>query len=121
VLRFLANEFDLDVLADVHLFFSMSLILPSENTQDEPTEHQLERLREGVEIATGLTYPAKVKSKGLNVRIIIHEGKKRQVRRMFETVGLTVKNLKRIRINKYVLPATLQPGQFIPIKTENIL
>ncbi len=88
---------------------------------EAPSEHQLERLRTGVEIATGLTYPAKIKLRGQNIFITIHEGKKRQIRRMFDAVGLSVKNLKRIRINKLVLPSNLQPGQYQVISKADIL
>ncbi len=90
-------------------------------TQEAPTESQLEALRSGVEIATGTTYPATVKTRGDIIRIIIHEGKKRQIRRMFAAVDLTVKNLKRIRINKLLLPADLPLGQYKLIKKESIL
>jgi len=90
-------------------------------TQEEPKDSQLEKLREGVEIATGTTYPAQVKTRDGKVRIIIHEGKKRQVRRMFSAVGLTVSNLKRVRINKLQLPKELPAGQFKKISKEDIL
>jgi 23S rRNA pseudouridine2605 synthase len=90
-------------------------------TQEAANDNQLERLRDGVEIATGLTYPAKVKSKNNKIYITIHEGKKRQVRRMFDGVGLTVSNLKRIRINKFELPKDLASGQYREIKKEDIL
>lgn len=90
-------------------------------TQEQPSDNQLERLREGVNIATGTTYPAQVKTRDGKVRIIIHEGKKRQIRRMFAGVGLTVTNLKRIRIGKLKLPDNLPPGQHKEIKKEDIL
>ena len=90
-------------------------------TQEAPTESQLDKLRTGVEIATGTTYPAEVKTRGGNVRITIHEGKKRQIRRMFDVVGLTVSNLKRIRVNKLLLPADLPVGQYKMVKKEDIL
>ncbi|MBI5529996.1 MAG: rRNA pseudouridine synthase [Candidatus Doudnabacteria bacterium] len=89
--------------------------------QESPSESQLEQLRSGVEIATGTTYPAQVKQRDGKVRITIHEGKKRQVRRMFTTVGLTITNLKRIRINKLLLPKELPAGQFKLISKEEIL
>jgi pseudouridine synthase len=91
------------------------------STQEPPTESQLEHLRTGVEIATGTTYPALVKQRDGKVRIVIHEGKKRQVRRMFTTVGLTVTNLKRIRINKLLLPKNLPLGQFVKIEKSDII
>ena len=42
---------------------------------EEPGDSQLENLRAGVEIATGLTYPAQVKNAGGKVFIALHEGK----------------------------------------------
>lgn len=90
-------------------------------TQEMPDDNQLDKLRQGVDIATGTTYPAQVKLRGDKVRIIIHEGKKRQIRRMFDAVGLTVSNLKRIRINKLILPADLPPGQYRLITKNEIL
>jgi 23S rRNA pseudouridine2605 synthase len=90
-------------------------------TQEEPVDSQLEKLRTGVEIPTGVTYPAQVKMRDGKVRITIHEGKKRQIRRMADAVGLTVRNLKRIRINKLVLPKDLPSGQYKKIKKEDIL
>lgn len=89
--------------------------------QEIPSDSQLEKLRTGVEIATGLTYPAKIKQRGNTVRITIHEGKKRQIRRMFDAVGLSVSNLKRIRVNKLVLPPNLASGQFRKVKKEEII
>jgi len=90
-------------------------------TQEEPTESQLEKLRTGVEISTGTTYPAQVKTRDGKVRITIHEGKKRQIRRMFSAVGLTVKNLKRIRINKLTLPSSLAQGEYQVVQKQDIL
>ncbi len=90
-------------------------------TQELPADSQLDRLRQGVDIATGPTYPAKVNAKNGKVYITIPEGKKRQVRRMFDAVGLTVANLKRIRIGKLRLPDDLAPGQFREIKKEDII
>ncbi len=91
------------------------------STQEAPTESQLEHLRTGVEISTGTTYPAIVKQRDGKVRIIIHEGKKRQVRRMFTTVGLTVTNLKRIRINKLTLSKEFPSGQFKLISKDELI
>ena len=67
-------------------------------------EDSLDQLREGVEIGDrDMTQPAKITKKGGKIYMVIHEGKKRQIRRMFEKVGYKVKNLKRIRINKLEL------------------
>lgn len=85
-----------------------------------PKPQQLEKLRDGVELPTGMTRPAAVKQRSGKIYIIVHEGKKRQIRRMFTAVGLGVINLKRIRINKLKLP-DITPGAYIEIKKSDIL
>ncbi len=85
-----------------------------------PDDSQLEKLRGGVRIATGKTYPAKLVVRNGKVKITIHEGKKRQIRRMFAAVGLSVTNLKRIRINNMKLPA-IPTGQYKVVNKEEIL
>lgn len=91
------------------------------SVQEAASDSQLEHLRQGVEIATGTTYPAQVKTRDGKIKITIHEGKKRQIRRMFAAVGLTVTNLKRIRINKLQLAKDLPQGQYQLIHKEDIL
>lgn len=85
-----------------------------------PTDSQLSKLRGGVEIATGTTYPAKVKIRNGKILLTIHEGKKRQVRRMFAALGLTVKNLKRVRVNKLKLP-DIPVGEYAIINKQDII
>ena len=90
-------------------------------TSKEFTEAQLGALRNGVEIGEHqMTEPAKIRVRGDRIFMTIHEGKKRQIRRMFDKVGLKVKNLKRIRINKLEL-ADLAPGTFKFVNKEDII
>lgn len=89
-------------------------------TDQVPKDSQLEKLRTGVEIATGVTYPAKLKTRSNKIYMTIHEGKKRQVRRMLDSVDLPVMSLKRIRVNKLKLP-DIKPGEFVKISREDIL
>ena len=67
-------------------------------------------LREGVELDDGMTAPAKVSQPDPGVlRIAIHEGRNRQIRRMCETIGHPVTRLVRTRIGP-ITDRSLQPG-----------
>lgn len=72
----------------------------------------LRRLRDGVELEDGITAPAKVSQPNPGVlRLTIHEGRNRQVRRMCEAVGHPVRRLIRVRIGP-LRDAQLQPGEW---------
>lgn len=72
----------------------------------------LRRLRDGVELADGRTAPATVGQPSPGVlRIVIHEGRNRQVRRMCEAVGHPVRRLVRTRIGP-VSDQSLRPGSW---------
>jgi len=72
------------------------------------------RLERGIEIGDGRTHPAVLKDvKNLlpfNYSLTIHEGRKRQVRRMFATLGYRVLALKRVRMGNLSL-GDLKEGQ----------
>lgn len=89
-------------------------------TDAEPKPAQLEKLRDGIELPSGLTAPATIKRRSGKIYITVHEGKKRQVRRMFNAVGLGVHNLKRVRIGKLKLP-DIAPGEYTEVKKSDIL
>ncbi len=76
----------------------------------DPSPGDLRKLREGVELEDGITAPAQVSrvSEGL-IRMVIHEGRNRQVRRMCSAVGHDVTRLVRTRIGS-LQDATLSPG-----------
>jgi 23S rRNA pseudouridine2605 synthase len=77
-----------------------------------PSRQVLRRLREGVELDDGPTAPAKVALLSPSVlRITIHEGRNRQVRRMCDSVGHPVVRLVRTRIGPLV-DRKLAPGQW---------
>ena len=58
----------------------------------------LKRLRSGIELEDGRTAPADVRRlSARELELTIHEGKKRQVRRMCDAVGHPVRSLRRIR------------------------
>ncbi|MDW5598056.1 pseudouridine synthase [Conexibacter stalactiti] len=75
------------------------------------TERTLRQLREGVRLEDGVTAPARVQRLSAHVmEITIHEGKKRQVRRMCEAVGNPVRALQRVQFGPLRL-GELQPGR----------
>ena len=75
----------------------------------------LRRLRDGVELDDGVTAPAKVSQPEPGIlRLTIHEGRNRQVRRMCEAVGHPVQRLVRVRIGP-IRDAALAPGSWRPL------
>ncbi len=80
-----------------------------------PGPGALRRLRQGVDLEEGRTAPATVGVVAPGVlRLVIHEGRNRQVRRMCEAVGHPVRRLVRTRIGGLADPA-LRPGKFRPL------
>jgi 23S rRNA pseudouridine2605 synthase len=65
--------------------------------EGRPSERALRALREGVVLDDGRTAPAQVRMAGAHeIELTIHEGRKRQVRRMCEAVGHRVVDLRRV-------------------------
>jgi 23S rRNA pseudouridine2605 synthase len=80
----------------------------------------LRRLRDGVELEDGITAPAKVSQVSPGVlRIVIHEGRNRQVRRMFDAVGYPVERLVRVRIGP-LRDTTLAPGAWRSLTPDEV-
>ena len=66
--------------------------------EGEPNDEALAELREGVELDDGPTAPAKARRLGpATVELILHEGRKHQVKRMLAAVGHPVMRLHRAR------------------------
>ena len=80
----------------------------------------LHRLRDGIELEDGVTAPARASqlSPGL-LRITIHEGRNRQVRRMCEAIGFPVQRLVRVRIGP-LRDASLAPGRHRQLTLDEI-
>lgn len=91
------------------------------HVKGKPSRGALRRLREGVELDDGPTAAAQVSliAPGV-VRLVIHEGRNRQVRRMCEAVGHPVIRLARSRIGP-VVDRQLKPGQSRRLSAEEVL
>jgi 23S rRNA pseudouridine2605 synthase len=85
-----------------------------------PSRAAVRQLREGVELDDGMTAPAKVSLVEPNVlKLVIHEGRNRQVRRMCEAVGHPVIRLVRTRIGPLV-DRRLAPGEWRALSIEEV-
>ncbi len=88
--------------------------------EGRPSPAAVRRLREGVVLDDGVTAPARVSlSAPTVVRIAIHEGRNRQVRRMCDAVGHPVRRLVRTRIGP-VADRSLKPGEWRELFTDEV-
>ena len=89
----------------------------------ELTQEQIKLLTTGIELEDGMAKFGSldfVGGEGSNrwYRVTIHEGRNREVRRMFEAVGLTVSRLIRTRFGEVVLPRQLRRSRWEELSTE---
>jgi len=92
-----------------------------------PDPRAIEKLKKGVYIEGGRTSPAHVHIgstvKGsrptTRLNITIHEGRNRQIRKMCSTVGLPVRDLRRIRMGPITL-GRLKPGQWRELTPQEV-
>ena len=86
-----------------------------------PQPGLIRQLREGVELDDGPARfdrvaqegaPEGEESEGINTtfRVVLHEGRNREVRRLWQAVGLEVSRLLRVRYGPIELPRDLRPG-----------
>jgi 23S rRNA pseudouridine2605 synthase len=88
--------------------------------EGRPTRGALRRLREGVDLEDGPTAPAKVSVVGERLlRITLHEGRNRQVRRMCDAVGHPVRRLVRVRIGP-IADRRLAPGEWRALEQDEV-
>ena len=86
----------------------------------KPSRNAIRELRQGVELDDGITAPAKVSLVDEKLlKIVIHEGRNRQIRRMCESVGHAVKRLIRSRIGP-IVDRSLRPGSFRELTNQEL-
>lgn len=93
----------------------------------EVVEQKLQRAKKGMMLKDGPTAPAQVEilhydqpRRALRCTITLHEGRKHQIRRMFEALGMEVTRLVRVRIGKLKL-GTLPAGQYRRVEKDDII
>jgi 23S rRNA pseudouridine2605 synthase len=88
--------------------------------EGDPSDEALQRLAEGVELEDGMTAPARVRRLGPSqVEIVLHEGRKHQVKRMLEAVGHPVRRLHRPRYAGLDLEG-LVPGEWRELTPDEV-
>ncbi len=82
-----------------------------------PDEKKLARFRRGIYLEKKRTAPAEIaithvdrEREATRLKIVLHEGRKRQVREMCHAIGHPVKTLKRVRIGPFLLKG-MRPGE----------
>lgn len=89
------------------------------------TEEMLRQLREGVTLEDGVASFSDIvpgESSGANrwFTVALMEGRNREVRRLWESQGLAVNRLKRVRFGPVFLPSYLHQGQWIDLEPRDI-
>jgi 23S rRNA pseudouridine2605 synthase len=89
--------------------------------EEELTPADRTKLEQGVDLYDGRTAPAAINKAPApySYAVIIHEGRKHQVRRMFAALGYTVLALRRVRLGRLKL-GVLAEGSVRPLTPEEI-
>jgi 23S rRNA pseudouridine2605 synthase len=91
----------------------------------ELSEEQMAQLRVGIELEDGVAQLDMIQDKGGEganhwYQIILREGRNREVRRLFEAVGLMVSRLMRVRFGLVSLPPRLKRGQMLELPPKEV-
>lgn len=88
-------------------------------------EDQLIQLTQGVELDDGIASFDVIQDRGGEgsnhwYQVILREGRKREVRRLFEALGLMVSRLMRVRFGPITLPPRLKRGQLLALEDKEV-
>jgi 23S rRNA pseudouridine2605 synthase len=88
--------------------------------EGDPAEEALQRLREGLDLEDGRTAPARARRLGPGrVELVVHEGRKHQVKRMLAAVGHPVTRLHRSEYAGLTLEA-LEPARWRELEPSEV-
>ena len=89
------------------------------------SEGQLLQLTQGVELEDGIANFDLIQDKGGEganhwYQVVLREGRNREVRRLFEVIGLMVSRLMRVRFGPVSLPSRLKRGQMLAMEDKDV-
>jgi 23S rRNA pseudouridine2605 synthase len=111
------------------------LMRPSSNVDREyavrvlgdVTVNKLQNMQEGVLLEDGMARFTDIQraqedddSANQWYYVAMTEGRNREVRRLWESQGLTVSRLKRVRFGSFFIPSSVKVGQYIDLKSRDI-
>ncbi|GMH32340.1 hypothetical protein BSKO_00174 [Bryopsis sp. KO-2023] len=85
-----------------------------------PNNRELTDMQNGCVVEGKLVVPVSVVLENDFLRVVIAEGRKREVRELVASVGLKVKSLKRVRVGGYRMPRNLKVGEFRQMKPKDL-
>jgi 23S rRNA pseudouridine2605 synthase len=91
----------------------------------EVDDGMLQRLTEGVMLEDGVARFTDIQDgggDGINhwFYVVLMEGRNREVRRLWESQGLTVSRLKRVRYGEVFIPSKVKQGQWVELETKEV-
>lgn len=91
----------------------------------EVSPAMLQQLREGIELDDGAAHFDDIVDAGGTGRnhwyhVVLREGRNREVRRLWEAVGVEVSRLVRVRYEQFTLPKWLKPGKYRYLEEETV-
>jgi 23S rRNA pseudouridine2605 synthase len=91
----------------------------------ELTEEQMAQMRVGIELEDGVAQFDVLQDKGGEganhwYQVVLREGRNREVRRMFEAMGLMVSRLMRVRFGPVSLPSRVKRGQMLEMPPKEV-
>jgi 23S rRNA pseudouridine2605 synthase len=91
------------------------------------TEEHVETLLRGVELDDGPAKVEKVEDAGGDedssnhwYKVVVKEGRNREVRRLFEAIGLAVSRLLRVRYGRVAMPPQLKRGEVMELEPHEV-
>ncbi len=93
----------------------------------EVTEEKLQQLEAGIELEDGMANFDNIiaispdeEAKNNHFKVTLHEGRNREVRRLWEAVDCQVSRLKRVRYGSYEIPKSLKQGKTVELTMSEI-